>query len=105
MANPKGNEATLKKFESKWKSGSTQTIRVPIALADQVLAYARKVDHGENIEQPQLSSVDSQTLSQVIEILERVKETPRNNFSRDRKALVQQAINLLVSLSQVNERI
>lgn len=30
-----------------WKSGKTRTIRVPIALADEVLAYARALDGNE----------------------------------------------------------
>lgn len=44
MANPKGNEATLIKFTNKWNSGATKTIRVPVAIAKQVLEYARELD-------------------------------------------------------------
>jgi predicted RNase H-like nuclease (RuvC/YqgF family) len=44
MANPKGNESTLVKFTNKWNSGATKTIRVPVAIAEQVLEYARKLD-------------------------------------------------------------
>lgn len=35
--NPKGREST-------WNYGKTRTIRVPEAIADQVLAYARELD-------------------------------------------------------------
>ena len=31
-------------FKSKWNAGETRTIRVPEALADEVMAYARKLD-------------------------------------------------------------
>jgi hypothetical protein len=48
VANPKGNEKTLVKYKPKWRSGKTRTIRVPIAIADQVLEFANKVDRGES---------------------------------------------------------
>jgi hypothetical protein len=38
--------ANLKHFEGKWRHGQTRTIRVPIALADLILAYARQLDGG-----------------------------------------------------------
>lgn len=43
---PKGGyrEGSGRKF--KWKSGKTKTIRVPEALADEILDYARKLDQG-----------------------------------------------------------
>ena len=44
MANPKGNPQTLKPYRPTWRSGKTQTIRVPIAIADLVLEAARKID-------------------------------------------------------------
>jgi predicted transcriptional regulator len=47
MSNPKGNIQSLKPYESKWRSGKTQTIRVPVALAEQILALARKMDSDE----------------------------------------------------------
>lgn len=42
--------ANLKHFEGKWKHGATRTIRVPIALADRVLALARRLDNGESLD-------------------------------------------------------
>lgn len=36
----------LKHYEGKWKNGQTRTIRVPIALADATLEYARQLDNG-----------------------------------------------------------
>ena len=44
MANPKGNKESLVKFKPKWKSGKTQTIRVPIAIAPLVLEAAKEID-------------------------------------------------------------
>lgn len=46
--------ANLKHFEGKWKHGQTRTIRVPIALADRVLAYARRLDNGESVDTSEL---------------------------------------------------
>jgi len=34
--------------KSGWQHSETQTIRVPVALAEQVLAYARRLDAGED---------------------------------------------------------
>ena len=44
MSNPKGNEPTLIKFIGKWNNGATKPIRVPVAIAEQVLKYARELD-------------------------------------------------------------
>jgi hypothetical protein len=48
MPNPKGHEDSIKdsRFKAAWQSGPTRTIRVPIALADATLEYARKLDRG-----------------------------------------------------------
>jgi phage terminase large subunit-like protein len=48
MPNPKGHEPSIKdsRFKAAWQSGSTRTIRVPIALAEVTLEYARKLDKG-----------------------------------------------------------
>jgi hypothetical protein len=46
MPNPKGHEDSIKdsRFKAAWHSGPTRTIRVPIALADAALEYARQLD-------------------------------------------------------------
>ena len=49
MANPKGNPQNLKSYKPKWKSGKTQTIRVPIAIAPLVLEAAREIDENGNV--------------------------------------------------------
>src|SRR4028119_2051780 len=48
MPNPKGHEDSIKdsRFKAAWQSGPTRTIRVPIALADMTLEYARQLDQG-----------------------------------------------------------
>jgi hypothetical protein len=48
MPNPKGHEDSIKdsRFKGAWQSGPTRTIRVPIALADATLEYARQLDQG-----------------------------------------------------------
>ena len=48
MPNPKGHEDSIKdsRFKAAWQSGLTRTIRVPIALADATLKYARQLDRG-----------------------------------------------------------
>jgi hypothetical protein len=46
MPNPKGHENSIKdsRFKAAWQSGPTRTIRVPIALAEVTLEYARQLD-------------------------------------------------------------
>ncbi len=46
MPNPKGHEDSIKdsRFKAAWQSGPTRTIRVPIALAEVTLDYARQLD-------------------------------------------------------------
>jgi hypothetical protein len=48
MPNPKGHEDSIKdsRFKAAWQSGPTRTIRVPIALAEVTLKYARQLDRG-----------------------------------------------------------
>jgi|GEM_PF-6868489 hypothetical protein len=48
MPNPKGHEDSIKdsRFKAAWQSGPTRTIRVPTALADASLEYARQLDQG-----------------------------------------------------------
>lgn len=94
MPNYGGNVATLTKWQPKWQSGATQTIRVPIVLADRILDLAHRLDQGEDIE----AKPDVETLSQVIEKLEQVYLSPRNNFGKERKALLREAIEQLKSL-------
>jgi hypothetical protein len=47
----------------QWNLGRTRTIRVPIAIADQLVAVARKVDSGEVNLETLLTQEDNQELS------------------------------------------
>lgn len=101
MSNPKGNEATLKKFKPKWYNGTTQTIRVPIALADQVLEYAHKLDESPS-QVNEISINLKETLTQVIQLLEIISISDRFT-KRLRERLKAEAIAPLKALTQVNE--
>lgn len=73
--NPKGHEDSIKdsRFKAAWQSGPTRTIRVPIALADATLDYARQLDQkieprdtadrrgGSEVEKKQSQSHDTRT--------------------------------------------
>lgn len=96
MGNPRGTIRNLKHYQPKWQSGATQVIRIPVALTEQIFEYAQILDRGETFQGH--SSSHSESLVTVIQILNRVHETPRNNFSRERKALLQTAIDKLQSL-------
>jgi hypothetical protein len=47
MPNPNPNTSGLKFYKTNWKHGKTKTIRVPIALADQILEYGYQLDGGK----------------------------------------------------------
>jgi chromosome segregation ATPase len=48
VPNPTGHTDSIKnsQFKAAWQSGPTRTIRVPIALAEVTLEYARQLDQG-----------------------------------------------------------
>jgi hypothetical protein len=97
MPNPRGNPETLTSFKTQWNNHPTRTIRVPVALADEALAFARRLDEGET----QGQELESETLTQVIEDLKELVDTPRNNFSSARKRSLMRAIKQLEALTQV----
>lgn len=110
MPNPKGHEATLNKFKPKWHNGETRTIRVPIALADQILEYAHNLDEAVTQENRAKESfaiaipvtIERNTLTQVLEVLEQISNS--NRFTRQLRAkLVTQVFEPLKSLTQANE--
>ena len=45
MANHNPDISNLKSYKPKWISGKTQTIRVPIAIAEKVLEVAHRIDN------------------------------------------------------------
>lgn len=102
MANPKGNVETLQHFEGKWNSGKTKTVRVPVVLASQVLAYAHKLDSGESLVTSESikdhggGEIDRETLSQVIQLLKDGLAFPSNNATKT-KHKIREALALLES--------
>lgn len=108
MANPKGNESSLKKFKPKWRSGETQTIRVPIILAKQILNYAHKLDESPSqvdvTDEKAAFAIATQnvalTLTQVIDVLEKIADTKK--FTQQQKdRLRYEGIQQLETLKQV----
>lgn len=87
-------------LKPKWKSGKTQTIRVPVAIADQLVEVAHKLDEGELIDLTQDKETDEQRLK-AIALLEQAI-TPKSkggsyaaNNATAMKKLVEQALVLL----------
>jgi hypothetical protein len=62
MPNSKGHEDSIKdsRFKAAWQSGPTRTIRVPIALAEVTLEYARQLDQGT---EPRDTRIESNSLT------------------------------------------
>jgi len=76
MPNPKGHEDSIKdsRFKAAWQSGPTRTIRVPIALAEVTLEYARQLDQGIEPRDTMIQS-DSLTHSKVDYIVSEPRDT------------------------------
>jgi hypothetical protein len=76
MPNPKGHEDSIKdsRFKAAWQSGPTRTIRVPIALAEVTLEYARQLDQGIEPRDTRIQS-DSLTHSKVDNIVSEPRDT------------------------------
>jgi len=78
MPNPKGHEDSIKdsRFKAAWQSGPTRTIRVPIALAEVTLEYARQLDRGIEPRDTMIQS-DSPTHSKVDNIDSEPRDTAK----------------------------
>ena len=76
MPNPKGHEDSIKdsRFKAAWQSGPTRTIRVPHALAEVTLEYARQLDRGIEPRDTMIQS-DSLTHSKVDNIVSESRDT------------------------------
>lgn len=72
MANPNGHLETLQPWQGQWRSGKTRTIRVPIALADRVLAHARQLDENHVTQVNEVAEV----VSEVVAVLEAIASSP-----------------------------
>ncbi len=78
MPNPKGHEDSIKdsRFKAAWHSGPTRTIRVPIALADATLEYARQLDRSIEPRDTRVKP-DSSTLNKVDTIVAEPHDTAK----------------------------
>ena len=66
MAQPPGKNHTS--WQPAWNNGKTKTIRVPVALAEQILEYAYAVDSGHVMDQQMiLRAIDSFVESRIAE--------------------------------------
>jgi hypothetical protein len=76
MPNPKGHEDSIKdsRFKAAWQSGPTRTIRVPIALAEVTLEYARQLDQGIEPRDTRIKS-DNLTHNKVDNIVSEPRDT------------------------------
>jgi hypothetical protein len=76
MPNPKGHEDSIKdsRFKAAWQSGPTRTIRVPIALAEVTLEYARQLDRDIEPRDTKIQS-DSLTHGKVDHIVSEPRDT------------------------------
>jgi hypothetical protein len=76
MPNPKGHQDSIKdsRFKAAWQSGPTRTIRVPHALAEVTLEYARQLDQGIEPRDTRIQS-DSPTHSKVDNIVSGPRDT------------------------------
>ena len=73
MRNPNPNISGLKPYKPTWKHGKTKTIRVPIALADQILEYGYQLD-GSKVPPANNAIASPDNLSdRIAEILAKVK--------------------------------
>jgi hypothetical protein len=76
MPNPKGHEDSIRdsRFKAAWQSGPTRTIRVPIALAEVALEYARQLDQGIEPHDTRIQS-DSPTHTKLENIVSEPRDT------------------------------
>jgi hypothetical protein len=76
MPNPKGHGDSIKdsRFKAAWQSGPTRTIRVPHALAEVTLEYARQLDQGIEPRDTRIQS-DSLTHSKVDNMVSEPRDT------------------------------
>ena len=87
-------------LKPKWKSGSTRTIRVPVSLAQLLLALARQLDHGDSIDLTQYNNVEQDLLAALKLLRQAITHKAKGgsyaaNNATGIKRLVEQAIELL----------
>lgn len=88
--NWKRNTSKLTSFKPTWSSGTTKTIRVPISLADSVLAYARALDDGSEL------PVTDNLSSTIATIIAKVKAKEKGYTANSASALIKAVKDLEV---------
>jgi len=111
MPNPKGHEDSIKdsRFKAAWQSGSTRTIRVPIALAEVTLEYARQLDQSTEPRDTRIQS-DSLTHSKVDNIVIEPRDTAQlqaelESISADYDALLETSARVTAKLRDEVDRL
>lgn len=92
--NPDSLKNLKPRYAPKWKHGTTRTIRVPVALADQILDYAHNLDNGIVSEKESIDTTDlRQSLLEIITKIDNKEKGYKNNGSgqliKDLKALLE----------------
>ena len=87
----------LKKFKPTWQHGKTRTIRVPVALADKVLSYARTLDSG-NVTSSRDTN-DSLLAGKLSELLTKVDCKERGYKPNSSSRLIKDLRDLLTTVS------
>ncbi|MBF2056265.1 MAG: hypothetical protein IGQ45_03380 [Cyanobacterium sp. T60_A2020_053] len=73
------NVENLTPFKSKWNSSPTKLVRIPVALEDQILAFAHDLDSG-NIQSDKINnSLVTERLKQLIIKIENKETGYKNN--------------------------
>jgi hypothetical protein len=111
MPNLKGHEDSIKdsRFKAAWQSGPTRTIRVPIALAEVTLEYARQLDRGIEPRDTRIQS-DSLTHSKVDNIVIEPRDTAQlqaelESIRANYEALLETSARITTNLREEVDRL
>jgi hypothetical protein len=111
MPNPKGHKDSIKdsRFKAAWQSGPTRTIRVPIALAEVTLEYARQLDQGIEPHDTRVQS-DSSTHSKFDSIVSEPRDTAQmqaelESIRANYKALLETSARVTAKLRDEVDRL
>jgi len=111
MPNPKGHQDSIKdsRFKAAWQSGPTRTIRVPIALAEVTLEYARQLDQGIEPRDTKIQS-NSLTHSKVDNIVSEPRDTAQlqaelESIRANYEALLETSARITTNLREEVDRL
>jgi hypothetical protein len=111
MPNPKGHEDSIKdsRFKAAWQSGPTRTIRVPHALAEVTLEYARQLDQGIEPRDTRIQ-FDSLTYSKVDNVVSEPRDTAQlqadlESIRANYKALLETSARITTNLREEVDRL